>query len=43
MDSQLEQYKSLLVNQRGGGSINVFRGSYRSKYGSGFGDFLRSV
>ena len=43
MDSKVEDYKSLLLQQRGAGSIEVYRGSYRSQYGAGFGDVLRSI
>ena len=43
MDSKVEDYKSLLLKQRGAGSIEVYRGSYRSQYGAGFGDVLRSI
>ena len=43
MDSKVEDYKSLLLQQRGGGSIEVYRGSSRSQYGAGFGDVLRSI
>ena len=43
MDSQVDDYKSLLLQQRGAGSIEVYRGSYRSQYGAGFGDVLRSI
>ena len=43
MDSKVEDYKSLLLQQRGAGSIDVYRGSYRSQYGAGFGNVLRSI
>ena len=43
MDSKVEDNKSLLLQLRGAGSIEVYRGSYRSLYGAGFGDVLRSI
>ena len=43
MDSDVEEYKSLLLQQRGAGSIEVYRGSHRSQYGAGFGDVLRLI
>ena len=43
MDSKVKDYKSLLLQQRGVGSIKVYRGLYRSQYGAEFGDFLRSI
>ena len=43
MYSKVENYKSLLLQQRGAGSIEVYRGSYRSQYGAGFGDVLLSI
>ena len=43
MDSKVKDYKSLLLQQRGAGLIEVYRGSYRSQYGAGFGNVLRSI
>ena len=43
MDSNVEDYESLLLQQRDAGSIEVYRGSYRSQYGAGYGDVLRSI
>jgi hypothetical protein len=42
-DPRVAIYKDALLNQRGGSSYPVFRGSSRYQHGAGFGDVLRGI